>query len=72
MQSIITKLAKTTGLGELYITSLMADITITLIKEGCLQTDPKFQAYLIRRVRKRLKIEESKTYKTFKQFFKEN
>lgn len=49
----------------------MGEIAHTLSKEGCEKTDPRFLRYLIRRTRKRLKIQESKTFITFKEFFKE-
>lgn len=72
MENVIQKLSKQTKVSEKLIQSYMEDITMSLIKEGCPPTDPKFHQYLLRRVRKRLKIEESPTYKTFKQFFKPN
>ena len=71
MQNIIKKLAEESKQSELYIGNLTKEISITLIREGCEVTNPKFLQYLIRRLRKRLKIEESPVYKTFKQFFKE-
>lgn len=72
MNTIIENLAKKTKKSEQYIMALVEEISLSLLKEGCLSDDPRFFQYLIRRIRKRLKIQESSTYKTFKQFFKEN
>lgn len=69
MELIIEKLSKESNFTEKEIKNMMNDITISLIKEGCPKNDPKFIQYLIRRIRKRLKIEESITYKSFKNFF---
>ena len=69
MKLIVEKLAKDSNFTERSIYCMIEDITKSLIKEGCEEKDPRFIQYLIRRVRKRLKIEESSTLKSFKQFF---
>jgi hypothetical protein len=69
MELIIEKLMKETKQTERDLKILISEISFCLIKEGCEKSDPRFTQYLVRRMRKRLKIEESKTYKSFKQFF---
>lgn len=71
MNDIIKKLAIESKNSEVYVIELTKEISTTLVREGCEESNPKFLQYLIRRLRKRLKIEESPVYKTFKQFFKE-
>lgn len=71
MNDIIKILSQESGKLERDIVILVDDVTRILIKEGCEITNPKFSQYLVRRLRKRLKIEESTTYLTFKEFFKE-
>ena len=71
MNDIVAVLSKKSKISESKIYELLEEISMTLIKEGCNSTDPRFLPYLMRRVRKRLKIQESNIYKTFKDFFKE-
>lgn len=72
MDKIIKKLSIESKKSERSINLLLIDISNNLIREGCERSDPRFLQYLIRRTRKRLKIQESTVYKTFKNFFKEN
>jgi hypothetical protein len=72
MDKIIKKLAFESKKSERSISLLFEDISGNLIREGLERCDPRFLQYLIRRARKRLKIQESPVYKTFKNFFKEN
>lgn len=69
MNNIIEKISKETKVSVSKIQTMCDEISILLVNEGCKKDEPRFLQYLIRRLRKRLKIEESKTYKTFKQFF---
>lgn len=69
MELIIEKFSKESGTTERDIKNMIDEMTITLEKEGCQKDDPRFLQYLTRRLRKRLKIEESVTYKSFKNFF---
>ena len=71
MDNIITTLSKLTKISEQVISNYYEQIAMLLLKEGCSSDDPRFYPYLIRRLRKRLKIKESTTYKTFKEFFKD-
>jgi hypothetical protein len=71
MENIVRKLSQESKKPESVIRELMGSISFILLKEGCEKTDPRFLRYLIRRTRKRLKIQESQTFKTFKEFFKE-
>lgn len=71
MNEIIKKIAKETKQSEAQIAGLVGELSDLLGREGCTVDNPNFLQYLVRRLRKRLKIEESKTYKTFKEFFKE-
>jgi len=72
MKNIIKKLSKDSKKSEKLIEILLLNITENLLIEGCTTSDPRYMQYLIRRARKRLKIPESNTYKTFKNFFKES
>lgn len=69
MELIVEKLAKEGKVSERTVGRMIDEITAQLIKEGCEEDEPRFMQYLIRRVRKRLKIEESSTLKSFRQFF---
>jgi len=69
MKNILEKISKETGVSIHTIKEMCDEISNTLLYEGCKKDEPRFLQYLIRRLRKRLKIEESKTYQTFKQFF---
>lgn len=71
MKTIIQKLSNESKQSINKVTNLLDEISCNLIKEGCEETDPRFLQYLVRRARKRLKIQESKAYKTFKEFFKD-
>lgn len=69
--NVVTILSKQSKVSENKIYELIEEISYSLIREGCNTSNLKFNEYLVRRLRKRLKIEDSKTYKTFKEFFKE-
>ena len=69
MELIIEKFAKEAKVTESVVKNHIAFISNSLMYEGCKESDPRFQQYLIRRLRRRLNIEESNTYKSFKQFF---
>lgn len=71
MEALIRQLAKQTKLSSKYIETLINEVSQNLINEGCSATDPRFYSYVLKRVNKKLKIEESSTIKTFKEFFKE-
>lgn len=71
MESLIRQLTKQTKLSSKYIETLINEVSQTLINEGCSANDPRFYSYLLKRLNKKLKIEESPTVKTFKEFFKE-
>jgi len=68
-KSIIQKLAAESKQSERVVSLILEKISFNLIREGCKETDPQYLPYLMRRARKRLKIAESTTYKTFKEFF---
>lgn len=70
MKLIIEKFAKEAKVTESSVKTLVETISTDLFYEGCNKNDPRFYQYLVRRLRKRLNIEESITYKSFKQFFK--
>jgi hypothetical protein len=69
VELIVEKLARESKVSEEEIKLMIETITTRLIYEGCPKDNPKFTQYLIKRLRTRLKIAESKTYQTFKQFF---
>jgi hypothetical protein len=69
MRLIIEKLSTESNVPVNLIGQMVEEISASLVKEGCAESEPRFMKYLIRRLRKRLKIEESTTYKSFKQFF---
>jgi hypothetical protein len=69
MKNIIEKIAKESGVRFRKVEEMCDEISYQLIREGCYKNDPRFLQYMIRRLRKRLKIEESTTFKTFKEFF---
>ena len=71
MEQIIEKLSEQSKKPNYVVTNLVKTIKENLIKEGCEETDPRFLQYLVRRAKKRLKIEESVLLKTFKEYFKE-
>jgi hypothetical protein len=70
MELIIEKLAKDANTHEVVVRSVVEEVSNALVKEGCGKDEPRFMQYLIRRVKIKLKIEDSKTYTTFKQFFR--
>lgn len=72
MDNIIQKLAIESKQNEESVRKIFIEIKNNLLKEGCEDSDPRFLQYMVRRARKRLKIQESKAYVTFRQFFKEN
>jgi 3-deoxy-D-arabino-heptulosonate 7-phosphate (DAHP) synthase len=71
VQDTLKQLIKESKQSETYILNLTKEIEQRLIFEGCSVDNPKFLQYLVRRLRKKLKVEESKVYMTFRQFFKE-
>lgn len=71
MNSLVEKFSKAANVSEIEVERLIESITTALTYEGCPESDPRFFSYLTRRLRKRLKIEDSSALKTFKQFFKE-
>lgn len=71
MKNIITKLSKEANVAESIVEEMFSEIGRNLLKEGCEESDPRYIQYMVRRAKKRLKIQESKTYVKFKDFFKE-
>ena len=72
LTKIISKYSIESKISHNKIEELCGMIAETLRKEGCLVDDPRFIHYLVRRLRKRLKLSDANTLKTFKNFFKEN
>lgn len=68
-KSIIQKLSKESNQPERVVSLILEKVSRNLLREGCTESDPQYMPYLMRRARKRLKIVESTTYKTFKEFF---
>ena len=64
---IISSLAKRSKLSEIYIQELWNEVSKKLIQQGLLETDKRFNVYLLTNIKRQIKINETSiTLKRFK------